>query len=759
MKEEKRVLSAGKIKSRLTVISAKAVFESVLTAFCVFVFGKSQLIMQTYPLGLSLFCALNKHVLSAAVGLLLSALTLGEVGSMHFAGYAFGILFRIGVNFFTFGKKQALLGRYSDSVASKLASGIVSTLSVSLIRIIGGGFLYYDLLGALFYINCTAFMTWAYSLATDEKYRNGKKLQTGIYALLFSSVLCLRGISFVGLQFSTVAAFFITYTVSRRQGPAWGTVIGLLCGAAIGIDICPMFGLIGLLCGALSSLPAYLGPIISSGLGIVAFAFSGGTQILSQYLPEASAATALFIPLCATGILAEHTVGTSARPLILPAPTEVERTDRLCNSLLYLSDMFSQLAKKQNRPAVHEICDILGNAFSENCKGCSQKTACFGRGKIRDSRCVRQIAENIYKKGICTSCDLTDDIRQSCYFKDRLTAKINISLSRLHEEKSRYGKIDVMEADYAQMAQLLSGAVKFDSEEYSVNEEKTREIKKDPYFRRVFGESIAVYGKRRISVVGAWNNSTLSVFGQADVTEALQDFLGCKLESPDYINDGDRTVVRFNSAPRFKISGTNRLLTKNGERYNGDSADFFTTDEGYYFSVVCDGMGSGDEAALTSGTSAVFLRSLLSAGCEKETVMKCLNNFVAAKGSECFTTADLLCIDTYTGSCSFIKCGACASLVVRGDNIYKLFSHTPPVGIMKELCAEKLEFSLKHGDTVVMMSDGVWDWVKEPTWLYEILTLDRKNRTGQELCDEIVQRAQAEGEDDVTVCIMEIEEF
>ncbi len=759
MKEEKRVIPQKRTDILISTLSARAVFDGVLTAFCVFVFGRGQAVMQTYPLGLSLFCALNRNVIPGAVGLLLSALVTDNFSTAHMTGYIFGILFRIGVKLLITDGKRTLFGKYTDSIATRLGTGIISTLTISLIRIISGGFLYYDLLAALFYINCTALLTWTYTLATDKKYRYSAKFDTGIYALLFSSVLSLRGLSFLGLSLSTVSAFFITFVISRKKGAAQGSVIGLLTGAALGMEACPLMGGIGLLSGALSALPSYLGIMISAGAGIIGFSMWGGVELLATYLPEASAAVAIFIPLSVMGLLNLPSANTAAKESVIPIPSPPDNTRRLCDSLIYLSEMFGQLAKKQNRPAVHEITDLLCNTFAENCKGCTQKSVCFGKFKISQSPKLRIMAESIYSKGICTSCDLTEEIRQSCYFKDKLTAKINIALSHLNEEKTKFGKLEVMESDYACMAELIAAAVSSEPSEYSINSELTEKLKREPMFRRIFGDCITVYGQRRICIIGAYRTENASLLGTAELKQCLESFVGCGLNSPDHITDGARTIVKYESRPKYMINGEKHLVTKHGEKHNGDSADMFCTDEGYYYSIVCDGMGSGDGAALTSGTSAVFLKTLLSSGCEKETVMKCLNNFVAAKGSECFTTADLLSIDTYTGKCSFVKCGACASLVVRGDNIYKLSSHTPPVGIMKELCAEKLDFQLKHGDTVVMMSDGVWDWVKEPTWLYELLTLDRKSMSADKLCREITSRAQSEGDDDVSICLLEISEF
>ncbi len=754
MKEEKKIGSGVNVKGK--AIPYKKIMYSALSAFAVFMFGTGTSLMQTYPFGIALFCAMSRYVTSGALGLLLSALTLGEVSWMHLSGFVLCIVFRLGVNFVSYGR-EGLVGEYRDTVAAKVASGIVGTMCISLMRIISGGFLYYDLIGSLFYINCVAFMTWVYNFAHDRKYRGDAKFRTGVYALLFSLTACLRGVSVLGMGISVICAFVTVFAVSGRSdrsSAANGAVIGLLCGAALGIDICPMFALIGILSGCFAFMPVYIRVVFSASVGIFAFAAVQGVSVLSTYLPEAAVAGVLYTAYIT--IFSSRTKTEAEEAVsVIPDVQKYDDTGRLCDALMYLSTMFGKLAQKQNRPAVHELSDLLCDTFCENCKGCNSKKVCFGTDRISSSHILRPIAEKIYKKGVCTSSDLPEQIRQSCYFKDKLTAKINIAISHLNEEKSKYGKLQVMESDYADMASLILSARERDEAEGCENAELRQKLLGEAVLCRIFSD-IRVYGTRCITLICIYRGERAELMSQKDILSALESFCLCRFYEPEYMSDGRRTVMKVCSRPRFEIQSEKLSVGKQGEKNNGDSAELFQTERGYFYCMICDGMGSGDEAALTSGTSAVFLKTLLNVGCEKESAVKCLNNFVASKDSECFTTADVLSIDMYSGKCSFIKCGACASLVVRGENIYKLTSHTPPVGIMKQLCAEKSEFDLCSGDTVVMMSDGVWDWVKEPTWLYEMLTLDRAGCDREELCRRIAKRAG--DEDDVTVCIIDIVE-
>ena len=171
-------------------------------------------------------------------------------------------------------------------------------------------------------------------------------------------------------------------------------------------------------------------------------------------------------------------------------------------------------------------------------------------------------------------------------------------------------------------------------------------------------------------------------------------------------------------------------------------------------------MGSGREAAVTSGISAVFLEKLLVAGCPMKGALELLNCFVRGAEGECFTTVDLMEADLYTGRARFIKSGAAPSFVIRKGQLYRLHSKTVPVGIMRALDAEALSFDLLAGDTVIMVSDGVTGSYEESPWLYDLLSGglpagDSPSALSRRIAEEAAKNTGRE--DDITVCVMKVE--
>jgi stage II sporulation protein E len=238
-----------------------------------------------------------------------------------------------------------------------------------------------------------------------------------------------------------------------------------------------------------------------------------------------------------------------------------------------------------------------------------------------------------------------------------------------------------------------------------------------------------------------------------------QRVLGGNYASPEFTVDGSVVSACLYSVPSYRIECGRYSSAGEKEKFSGDTVTSFENDEGMYYTLVSDGMGSGREAALTSGISAVFIEKLIMAGATMKSALEMLNSFICGGENECFTTVDLMETDLYTGKVSFIKSGAAPSFVLRDGKVFRLHSKTVPVGIIRALDAEIISFDIKAGDKIIMMSDGVCGSYEACPWLYELL----ESREVAELSP--VQAAKYIGkaaenatgkEDDITVAVMNV---
>ena len=181
----------------------------------------------------------------------------------------------------------------------------------------------------------------------------------------------------------------------------------------------------------------------------------------------------------------------------------------------------------------------------------------------------------------------------------------------------------------------------------------------------------------------------------------------------------------------------------------------FETAQNYFYTLICDGMGSGREAAFTSRLAAIFIEKLMHCATPKNVTLEMLNAFLMSKTDETFTTVDLLEIDLLSGEAHFIKAGAAASYVLRGERLHRIESHTPPAGILRSMCAEQTTFRLLPGDFVILLSDGAE--TGEDGALIRLLT-ERNFENAALLCDRIfsLARESGEGRDDLSVSVVRV---
>ena len=146
------------------------------------------------------------------------------------------------------------------------------------------------------------------------------------------------------------------------------------------------------------------------------------------------------------------------------------------------------------------------------------------------------------------------------------------------------------------------------------------------------------------------------------------------------------------------------------ERVCGDRGVCFMAPDNNYYVILCDGMGTGQEAAGLSGYAVRLLEKLLKVGMSPDGAMALLNGNMILRGVGTFSTVDLLRLDLCTGKGYLYKWGAAPSLWREGETVHKIGTPTPPpgIGIEEEELPEKFQLSMGEGQLLVMISDGAY---------------------------------------------------
>lgn len=747
-----------------------SILYGLLYGAAAYLFGGAELIFETAPLGLAFLCAVREGIPFAAAGLLISAVVKGGADTVTAAsGMIVALGFRYALSF-VLHRKEAAVYRLHDGTAPRIASAAAGAVTVSLIRIIYGGFRYYDLLAAAFFILCACGAVYAYSLFVDAENKNTEKYEAGLAAVMFSIVVSLKGYSLFGVSVSALAAFALTLFASRRGGALRGVASGFLCGAAVDISLCPMFGATGFLCGLLAPLSAYIGVLFSVIAGLFIGLQTGGFSTLTSNLPEAAAASCAVLAAEYFGAvkrvngLLDNKIKTlvSSYSETVSYADALERSDgdtkKLADAFKSIAELTADISAAERRPDKKELCAAFEAVFDEFCFGCKNRYECFPLHGRAGQKELSELSAAAAERRSVERSDLPATVRESCVHADVIPVKLNIKVSEYIKKLSGCDKAGVVSADCEAVSKILYAKHKTGSKPPR-DDAAARSLSSLPYFRELFRGDIAVCGERKKYITAVGADMRRIKQSAKDLKTAAEKALSVKLTEPDISVSDGLAVFRAESAPLMRAEVNISDKPKAEEIVNGDTA-FYTECDGRLFCTVCDGMGSGRDAAAASRLTGIVLGRLLYAGCDRAVTLQTLNQIIRQRRAECFSTVDMLEADLMTGDAAFYKCGASPSFVLRKGKVYRIASHTPPVGIMKELCAEKVEFKLIKGDVVVMVSDGITDSSEDVPWLSELLgTLDSTDPAL--ICDALIEEAgnRSGGADDMTVLAVRFKEY
>lgn len=201
--------------------------------------------------------------------------------------------------------------------------------------------------------------------------------------------------------------------------------------------------------------------------------------------------------------------------------------------------------------------------------------------------------------------------------------------------------------------------------------------------------------------------------------ERLSGALGCVLELPEF--GGSNGRYRITAAERTRLSAKVGAyqLPRGDNRVCGDSYECFTGADGAFYVVLSDGMGTGSRARVDSAMACSVMSKLLKSGVTLPAALETVNTALMVKSAdESFATLDICKLDLNSGECAVYKAGAAATYIKSDDRIVRAALSSPPAGTGGRLVVPAQKFSVRKGDVIVMMTDGV---IPDEQWLsYEL---------------------------------------
>jgi len=187
-------------------------------------------------------------------------------------------------------------------------------------------------------------------------------------------------------------------------------------------------------------------------------------------------------------------------------------------------------------------------------------------------------------------------------------------------------------------------------------------------------------------------------------------------------------------------------------RVNGDSYAVQKLPDGRIFAIICDGMGTGEEAQRQSARTVRLIRSLLNAGMSAEAALEMANILLMGQG-ETFSTLDLAVINLRNATAQIYKMAAPPSIYLHGGRAVQIAGSRLPIGIVEENHPSSARIALKKGDVLFLGSDGVTD-AYAPGEIASRLKKCR-NTHPRKICAELTGRCDA-SKDDMTAVVVKL---
>ncbi|MBO5938353.1 MAG: SpoIIE family protein phosphatase [Clostridia bacterium] len=741
------------------------------------------------PMGVALLCGSDRRIFYLYAGLCASAW--GDPYRILLIGiYSAILLVRLLVRFVldppwsdaeakemgerTVGEVYPLL--FSEHLSLRMSSACLGVFAFGIYRLIEGGFLYYDLYGTILSaIIAPVSVLLLGGIFTKESEVARTWRIAGLLTLASALFLSFGNWKIWGVSVAVLSCLLLTLYLTKTRGVLVGMLAGTVTGLAVSVDLAPAFAFAALAAGVLLPISSALAISAAFAAAVAWGLYVSRLGILNGILSALIAGATLFFvwdKLFAKDTVKEASDETEdaeqASQAVEPQEaalwemrlsTTHRSLKRVCESLSSLSTMLGEVARQVKTPSASDLRVICDRAFEDFCASCSQRETCWGESYRTTAAEVGALSSALHSEGQIEIKDAGNELRSRCARLPDILEEIN------HNTVARRGQIllgdrtEIFALDYGAISELLAAVMVVEESECLCDTKLSSELYASLCDYGFCNLHVGVYGTRRRRVrVVASTEENLSVQKDA-ISEIVRRVCPFAIEITANADEG---VLEFLECEALSVLSAQRTLPSDGEeKYCGDTIGSFRSEDGRFFALISDGMGAGQEAALTSGLCGAYLRKMIDAGCPCEMAVRMLNGFLRNRSGgslhECSATVDLLELDLMQGKAAFYKNGAAPTYVFRGGGIIKLRSRTVPVGIIQESDTRRIAFDVAAGDTVVMVSDGITQGREECPWLFDLLRSQSEDVSPDRIADLVIKYAKEEGaSDDLSVLVVKI---
>ena len=400
-----------------------------------------------------------------------------------------------------------------------------------------------------------------------------------------------------------------------------------------------------------------------------------------------------------------------------------ERLSNYAESFEGLSQVFLNMSRKKEQYTSEELGKIQNELTGRLCANCDSCAICWERDSTPLYGILSKMLSSILNAGVVGK-ESEEELSQYCKkSKDmveeavRVFEKVNLNrawYNRLLENRQTIAEqLDAMAyimKDCAREEKLLDSKEKRALAEIRYRAKESGIVVEEMHLLENLDGRLKLEARLRSKMGGCISAKTFMNV----VSHALGKEIRGVADGKSFISKEAVNFLFYEDTKFRSVQGIARLK-KDGAQISGDNFSFLELERGQLLLGLSDGMGSGSAACKESEMVLDLVERFLEAGFSVETAIRMMNSAMVMKGeSDLYSTVDLCTVDLYDGTSDFYKIGAAASFLKRGKETSCFLADSLPVGVGTNPEIARKNTVLKNGDFVVMMTDGVLEYLHVP---------------------------------------------
>lgn len=445
----------------------------------------------------------------------------------------------------------------------------------------------------------------------------------------------------------------------------------------------------------------------------------------------------------------------------------VEQIEKYAKSLKQLSQTFLELEEKRQAFSDEEIEAMFSRVRRKVCEKCEKCGWCWGDNFVHTYQMGYEILSAVDHYGNELNTETKRKLMQRCIMAPRFLREM---LDGFHDARQNMIWVN-------RMARSREGcAIQLDTFA-DVIQSTAKELENSIFTDERLEKKISA-GLRKKGVRVLYTHFFMTREGKYEIHVTARAMKNEKVSTKEFVRAvseaaGRRLILQSGTAQMlgnhyltvickegpcyYTIQGAARI-GKGCSQISGDSFAMMDLPAGRQGAVLCDGMGSGEEACRESTLVIELLEELLEAGFPARTAIQMINTTLVMGREEIhYSTVDMTVFDLYTGECEVIKAGASSTFIKKKNEVEHLSSTSLPIGVMNSIEIDSVKRRLSDGDFVIMVTDGILDAlpVGEQDLLLETIIQGSAISNPKEMAHHILEQVLAwtgkEPADDMTV--------